>query len=298
MDTNTIVYDNGEIALRVSLDNETIWLTQKQISELFEVTVPNVSMHIKAIYKEKELTKEPTVKKYLIVQQEGNRKVTRDVEHYNLDVIISVGYRVNSLKATKFRQWATTVLKGYITNGYSVNTNKITFQKFENLELDMIELKKKQFNTDIKIDNILNVIKDKSIKPTQGIFYNGQIFDAYSFIANLIREAKKNIILIDNFIDDSVLTLFSKNQDIDITIYTNTISKQLLQDVEKYNAQYRAINIKNFKDSHDRFFIIDNTQIYHIGASLKDLGKKWFAFSKMDMQNINILEKLQKGKQT
>jgi len=289
---NVVLYNDGEIELIVPLENDTIWLTQKKISELFEVTIPNISMHIKAIYKEKELTKEPTVKKYLTVQKEGNREVTRNVEHYNLDMIISVGYRVNSLKATKFRQWATSVLKNYITNGYNINTNKITQQKFENLELDMIELKKKQFNTDNKIDNILNTIEQKDLKPSNGIFYDGEIFDAYTFISDLIRGAKSTIILIDNYIDDCVLTLFSKNQIIDVIIYTHTISKQLKQDLDKYNSQYKSITIKNFKDSHDRFMIIDDEIVYHIGASLKDLGKKWFAFSKIGLDANEILKKL------
>ncbi len=293
MDTNTIIYNNGEIELKVSLDNDTIWLTQKNISELFEVTIPNVSMHIKAIYKEKELTKESTVKKYLTVQKEGNREVTRNLDHYNLDMIISVGYRVNSLKATRFRQWATSVLKDYITNGYSINTEKITLQRFESLELDLIELKKKQFYTDTKINDILNTIEDKPLNPSQGIFYDGQIFDAYTFISDILRTAHQSIILIDNYVDDTTLTLFSKVPNIDVTIYTHTISKQLKQDFEKYAAQYENITLKSFKNSHDRFLILDNKEVYLIGASLKDLGKKWFGFSKLDISSIDsMIQKL------
>jgi len=184
------------------------------------------------------------------------------------------------------------IIRTFVKMRKFITSHGELFQRLDNIEKRQLSY---EIKSEDKFDEIFNAIEDKSIKSKQGIFYNGQIFDAYSFVADLIREAKKNIILIDNFIDDSVLTLFSKNQNIDVTIYTNTISKQLKLDVEKYNAQYRAINIKNFKDSHDRFFIIDNTQIYHIGASLKDLGKKWFAFSKMDIQNINILEKLQQG---
>ena len=293
MDTNTIIYNNGEIELKVSLDNDTIWLTQKNISELFEVTIPNVSMHIKAIYKEKELTKESTVKKYLTVQKEGNREVNRNLDHYNLDMIISVGYRVNSLKATRFRQWATSVLKEYITNGYSINTEKITLQRFESLELDLIELKKKQFYTDTKINDILNTIQDKPLKPSQGIFYDGQIFDAYTFISDILRTAHQSIILIDNYVDDTTLTLFSKVPNIDVTIYTYTISKQLKQDFEKYTTQYQNITLKSFKSSHDRFLIIDKKEVYLIGASLKDLGKKWFGFSKLDISSIDsMIQKL------
>jgi len=280
--TNTIIYNNGEIELNVSLNSDTIWLTQKDITQVFEKDQSVISRHINNIFNDKEVDEKSNMQKMHIASSD------KPVKLYSLDIILAVGYRTNSAKAIQFRQWATSVLKNYIQDGYVINGDKITNERFVSLENDVTTLKK-------EMNHISKMIKNDNLK--QGIFYNGQIFDAYSFIADLIREAKKNIILIDNFIDDSVLTLFSKNQNIEVTIYTNTISKQLKLDVEKYNAQYRTINIKNFKDSHDRFFIIDNTQVYHIGASLKDLGKKWFAFSKMDMQNINILEKLQKEKQ-
>ena len=278
---NIVVYDTGEVELKVSVDGETLWLTQKQIAELFEVTIPNINMHIKAIYKDNELDRNSTIQKFLIVQKEGNRQVSRTVEHYNLDMIISVGYRVNSLKATRFRQWATTVLKQYITNGYSINSEKITHQRFKELESDVALLKSK-----------VNLLEDKSLKPKQGIFFDGQIFDAYAFVADLIKSAKGSIVLIDNYIDESVLTLFSKNQDVNVIIYTKTVTKQLKLDLQKYNAQYKPIEIKTFKESHDRFMIIDGDEVYHIGASLKDLGKKWFAFSRMDRENLKILERL------
>ncbi len=278
---NIVVFDDGEIELKVSINEETIWLTQKQIAELFEVTIPNVSMHIKAIYKEGELDKNPTVKKYLTVQKEGNREVTRDLEHYNLDVIISVGYRVNSIKATKFRQWATSVLKQYISNGYVVNSEKITHQRFKELEGDVALLKSK-----------VNLLEDKNLTPSQGIFFDGQVFDAYVFVADIIKGAKNSIKLVDNYIDETVLTLFSKNQNIKVTIYTKSITKQLKLDLEKYNSQYNNIEIKKFNASHDRFLIIDEKEVYHIGASLKDLGKKWFGFSKMDSESFEMMARL------
>ncbi len=287
-----VVYGNGELELNVSLKEDTLWLTQKQIAELFEVTVPNISMHIKAIYKENELDKNPTVKKYLTVQKEGNREVSRDLEHYNLDVIISVGYRVNSLKATKFRQWATSVLKEYISKGYAINSEKITNERFVSLEEEVKALTSHKNITNIKLDNLLNSLEEKSIKPKQGIFYDGQTFDAYEFLADIIRGAKVSIKLIDNYIDETVLTLFSKNQNIKVTIYTKSISKTLKLDLEKYNAQYNSIEIKKFNNSHDRFLIIDDKEIYHIGASLKDLGKKWFGFSKMDKESFTLLNNL------
>lgn len=279
--SDIIVYNNGELELDISIDRETVWLTQKQLAKLFDVTKQNISSHIITIYKEKELEKNPTVKKYLTVQKEGNRDVEREVDHYSLDMVISVGYRVNSSKATRFRQWATSVLKQYITNGYAINSEKITNERFILLE-NKVQL----------LSSKLNILEQKELKPSQGIFYNGQVFDAYTFVADLIRDAKESIVLIDNFIDDTTLTLFSKNQNITVTIYTQTISKQLKLDLQKYNSQYKNITIKTFKDSHDRFMIIDNKEVYHIGASLKDLGKKWFAFSRFDVGCFGLLERL------
>lgn len=276
--SDIVVYNEGELELNVSVGEDTIWLTQKQIAELFEVTIPNINMHIKAIYKDEELFENRTIQKYLIVQQEGKREVKREVEHYNIDVVISVGYRVNSKKATKFRQWATTVLKSYITNGYAINSEKITHQRFKELESDVSLLK-------LHVQAISKGLENSSIKPSQGIFYDGQIFDAYAFVSELIKQAKKSITLFDNYIDESVLTMLSKNQEANITIYTKTITKQLKLDVEKYNSQYKPLTLKEFNLSHDRFLIIDD-EIYHIGASLKDLGKKWFGFSKMDKKSF------------
>ncbi|MDP2076983.1 MAG: RhuM family protein [Sulfuricurvum sp.] len=281
-----VVYNDGELELNVSVNKDTIWLTQKQIAELFEVTVPNINMHIKAIYKEEELFTNRTIQKYLIVQQEGNREVKREIEHYNLDVIISVGYRVNSIKATKFRQWATSVLKNYITNGYAINSEKITNQRFRELENDITVLK-------MKVENISNSLEDQSVKPKQHIFYDGQIFDAYLFVSDIIKSAEKSIKLIDNYIDESVLILFSKRDaNVETTLYAKTISKQLELDLKKYNAQYPKIEIQKFDLSHDRFLIIDEKEVYHFGASLKDLGKKWFAVSKMDIDSFELIGKL------
>ena len=276
-----VIYQNGEIELGISIKEETIWLTQKQIVELFDSSKANISEHIKAIFDSHELDRGSTVRKFRTVQKEGNREVARDLEHYNLDVIISVGYRVNSIKATKFRQWATSVLKQYITNGYAINSEKITHQRFKELEGDVALLKSK-----------VNLLEDKTLKPSQGIFFDGQVFDAYEFVSGLVKNAKREIVLIDNYIDESVLTLFSKNQAVGVTIYTKTITKQLKLDLEKYNSQYNNIEIKKFDNSHDRFLIIDEKEVYHIGASLKDLGKKWFAFSRMDMESLSILGRL------
>jgi len=190
------------------------------------------------------------------------------------------------------------VLKSKIATEVSINIFRVfvNMRKFLSQNASIFQrlnfLEEKQLDTDKNIDNILNAIEEKNIKPSQGIFFDGQMFDAYSFISDLIRGAKNKIILIDNYIDDSVLIHLSKNQNIDITIYTHTISKQLKLDVAKYNLQYKHIEIKTFKDSHDRFMIIDNKEVYHIGASLKDLGKKWFAFSKIEIDPSYISIKL------
>ncbi len=272
------IYKDGELELKTSIDSETIWLTQKQIAELFDKDIRTINEHIKFIYKEEELVENSTIRNFRIVQKEGNREVARDVLHYNLDVIISIGYRANSKKATKFRQWATKVLKEYIFNGYAINSHKITEQRLLHIENDIQAIKSK--------------IKD--YEPHQNhIFYNGQIFDAYLFVSDIIKSAKSSIKLIDNYIDESTLVLFTKRDaKVDMKIYTKTISKQLKLDLEKHNAQYPKIDIEIFDLSHDRFLIIDEKDIYHFGASLKDLGKKWFAVSKMDINSFELLGKL------
>jgi hypothetical protein len=273
-----VKYNDGEIEIAVSVENDTIWLTQKQIAELFDKDVRTVNEHIQAIYKEEELFENATIRNFRIVQKEGNRKVSRDVLHYNLDVVISIGYRANSKKATKFRQWATSVLKEYITNGYAINTHKITEQRLSNLENDMQFVKSKIENDELQI--------------TQGIFYNGQIYDAYAFVNDLLKSAKSEVTLIDNYIDDTFFTLCSKYQNLHFTIYTQTINKQLILDYDKYQKQYKNVAIKETKDFHDRFLILDSSEIYHIGASLKDLGNKVFAFNKMAISSFELLGKL------
>ncbi len=281
MQNQTIIYNNGELELKVSVENETVWLNRNQLSELFDRDVKTIGKHINNVFKEKELEKYSTVANFATVQNEGGREVTRNVEYYNLDVIISIGYRVKSQKGVRFRQWATQTLKQYISNGYVINSDKITHERFKELE-----------NSICVLQNKMKLLETKNIKPSQGIFYDGEIFDAYEFVSDIIKSANKEIILLDNYIDETVLTLFSKNQNIKVTIYTKTIIKQLKLDLEKYNSQYNPITIKIFKNAHDRFLIIDKMEVYHIGASLKDLGKKWFAFSKMDIESVGILDKL------
>ncbi|OHD92877.1 MAG: DNA-binding protein [Sulfuricurvum sp. RIFOXYD2_FULL_44_160] len=280
-----VIYSEGELELSVSVNKETLWLTQKQLAELFNVESHNITYHIQNIYKQRELEKNSTTQKIRVVQKEGKREVERDVDHYNLDVVISVGYRVNSKKATAFRQWATSVLKSYIQNGYAINGDKITNERFVSLESEVATLKS-------QIGEFKALVKDNAVKPKEGIFFDGQIYDAYAFVNNLLKSAKNEIVLIDNYIDDSVFTLFSKYPNLKIKIYIQTITKQLSLDYQKYQAQYQNIELLELKSAHDRFIILDGVEMYHIGASLKDLGKKWFAFSKFEMDALEILGRL------
>ena len=265
--SDVVVYNSGEIELKVSIDNETIWLTQKQIAEVFDVNVPAISKHIKNIYKDNELDEFSTVSKMEIVQKEGTREVARIVDHYSLDIILAVGYRTNSAKAIRFRQWTNSVLKDYIINGYAVNKEKITQQRILNLESDIKDIK--------------SHIKNNSLELKQGIFFNGQIFDAHTFILEIIKSAKTSITLIDNYIDSSTLTMLSNNQTATILLISHTVSKQLKLDIEKYNKQYKPLKIVADRTYHVRYIIIDSNKVYSIGASLKDAGNKTF--------NINLM---------
>ena len=272
--SNIEIDSDAELELKVSINEDTIWLTQKQIAEVFDVNVPAISKHIKNIYKDNELEEFGTISVLEIVQNEGNREVLRSLEHYNLDIILAVGYRTNSSKAIKFRRWASKVLKSYINDGYVINTHKITEQRLSSLENDMSFIKSQ--------------IKNNTLEIKQGIFFNGQIFDAYIFVNDLIKSAKDEIILFDNYIDETVLTLLSKNPNINITLYTQNISKQLNLDIQKYNSQFINLTVNQLKNFHDRFLIIDDA-VYHIGASMKDLGNKVFAFSKLELSKSFIL---------
>jgi len=272
-----IKYTDGEIELKVSVDSETIWLIAEDIASLFGVQRPAVVKHIRNIYKDEELMQDSTCSILEQIAKDGKK---RKVNFYNLDIVISVGYRVNSKKATKFRQWATSILKEYISNGYTINTHKITEQRLSDLENDMESIKSK--------------IKNDTLKLNQGVFYNGQIYDAYGFVNELFRLAKKDIIIIDNYIDDTIFTLCSKYPNIRFVIHTQTISKQLKQDYDKYIKQYQNVELKSNKNFHDRFLLIDNSEIYHLGASLKDLGNKTFAFSKLNIElnSFELIERL------
>ena len=275
-----------EVKLEVRLENETVWLNRQQLAELFARDVKTIGKHINNALKE-ELADMATVAKFAIVQSEGGRTVTRNVEFYNLDMILSVGYRVKSNRGVEFRRWANKVLKEYLLKGYSVNQRLKNLE--ENVDSRLLQHERQLDYLTEKVDFFVRT----SLPPIEGIFYDGQIFDAYKFATDLIRTARKSILLIDNYVDDSVLLMLSKrDKGVKATIYTHTISNQLKLDVQKHNSQYPQIDIKTYKQCHDRFLIVDDTDIYHIGASLKDLGKKMFAFSKLDIPSRAITELL------
>lgn len=273
---------NDTISLEVRLENDTVWLTQMQIAELFGTKRPAITKHINNIYASNELETNSTCSILEHMGNDGNQKYS--TKYYNLDVILSVGYRVNSLNATRFRQWANKVLKEYLLRGYAVN------QRINLLE-DKID--RKFAEHEAKLENInqqIDFFVRTSLPPVEGVFHNGQIFDAYKFATDLIKSANKSLVLIDNYIDESVLLMLSKRKSgVSADIYTYPISQTLRQDLQKHNRQYSPINIHNHTTSHDRFLIIDDTEVYHIGASLKDLGKRLFAFSKLNIPPSAIL---------
>ncbi|MCM1449027.1 MAG: virulence RhuM family protein [Clostridiales bacterium] len=275
-DNEIIIYQpDDELKLDVRVEEETVWLSQQQMVKLFQVTKQNVSLHISNIYKEGELEKSSTVKEYLTVQIEGNRTIKRKVAFYNLDVIISVGYRVKSLRGTQFRQWASQIIKEHLLRGYSVNQRLRLLE--DRIDRRLSEHDRQLLDLHQKVDFVVK----SSIQPTEGIFFQGQIFDAYVFVSDLIHKAQKRIVIIDNYIDDTVLVQLAKrNAGVSVDIYDGQISRQLRQDVKAHNAQYPGVTLHAYQKAHDRFMIIDE-EVYHIGASLKDLGKKLFAFSKI-----------------
>lgn len=262
---------DDNIKLEVRLNEDTVWLNRQQMASLFQRDVKTIGKHIANALTE-ELEGTPVVAKFATTAADGK---TYQVEYYNLDVIISVGYRVKSQRGVLFRKWANAVLKDYLLRGYAIN------QRLNNIERKIEE-------HDQKIDFFVRT----SLPPVEGIFFDGQIFDAHTFVSDLIRSAKRRIVLFDNYIDDTVLTLLDKRKKtIEAEIYTKTISQQLTLDIAKHNAQYRPITVMPFNRTHDRFLCIDDS-VYHIGASLKDLGKKWFAFSKMELKTKDLLKNM------
>ena len=298
MKNEIILYRPDELAehIEVRLDEETVWLNRQQIAVLFGRDVKTIGKHINNVFLEGELQHQvvgaknahttqfgATVANFATVQNEGGRMVERQVEYYNLDVIISVGYRVKSKQGTQFRIWANKILKDYLLKGYAINN------RMNRIEDNMQALTNKVNEIDLQINTHLI--------PTQGVFFDGQVFDAYELASKIICSAKQSIVLIDNYIDETTLThLAKKKKNVKVLLLTKNINEQLNLDIQKANEQYGNFEAKQFIQSHDRFLIIDGNEVYHLGASLKDLGRKWFAFSKMDKNSveniINAIEEL------
>lgn len=270
-----ILYQPDEaVKLEVRLEDETVWLTQEQIADLFGPKRPAITKHLNNIYKSGELDIDSTCSILEHMGNDGKQRYT--TKYYNLDAILSIGYRVNSKNATLFRKWANSVLKDYLLKGYSINKR-------------LSELERTVAQHTEKIDFFVRT----ALPPVEGIFYNGQIFDAYKFATDLVKSARRSIVLIDNYVDETVLLMLSKRSvGVSATIYTQRITQQLQLDLDRHNSQYPPIDIRTYRDSHDRFLIVDETDVYHIGASLKDLGKKMFAFSKLDIPAAVITDLL------
>ena len=290
-----VVYQPNEtVRLDVRLENETVWLTQSQMGELFGCTTRNVRMHLDNIYSCGELVPEGTRKNFFLVRLEGSRQVRRTVTCYNLDAIISVGYRVNSILGVKFRQWATGVLKEYLLQGYSVNA------RMNQLEDKMDRRLAQHDQAIVELKDKVDFFVQTQTPPIQGVFYDGQLWDARALVLKLVARAKRSLILIDNWANTEVLDLFAKKRKgVRLTIFTSEHydSKHVPHhkispaDVKTFNAQYPKLAVRYNESFHDRFLIIDDKELYLIGASLKDLGRKCFAFTKLDAGEIRRIKK-------
>ena len=280
-DESVVIYRSADnaVQLDVQLADETVWLTQQQMAELFQKDQSVIARHIANVFREGELDK-------------SNMQILHNTQYkyrptavYNLDVIISVGYRVKSKRGTQFRQWANRVLKEYLLRGYAMNPHlRYMEQRIDN---KLQEHTEQIHELQDKVDFFVRT----SLPPREGIFVDGQIFDAYEFVEKLVKSAKKSILLIDNYVDDSVLTMMSEKQTgVKVDIYTKDITKALQLAEKNFNAQYGDLELHTTQLFHDRFLIIDDQTIYLIGASLKDAGKRFFAFTLMDASQINAIK--------
>ena len=278
-----ILYQPDDLVrLEVRMEGETVWLNRQQMSLLFGRDVKTIGKHISNALKE-ELSTFPVVANFATTAIDGK---TYQVRYYNLDMILSVGYRVKSSRGIEFRRWANHILKDYLLKGYSIN------KRLSDVEMRIDDKLMRHEQRLDQIDQKIDFFVRTSLPPVEGIFFDGQIFDAYAFVSDLVRSAHKDIILIDNYVDESVLTLLDKRQkSANAAIYTGHISRQLQLDIQRHNAQYLPIEVHTCNNVHDRFLIIDNV-VYHIGASLKDLGKKLFAFSKMAIPSETLLQRI------
>ena len=270
------------VRLEVRLDEDTVWLNRQQLAMLFGRDVKTIGKHVANALKE-ELSGMAVVAKFATTASDGK---TYQVEYYNLDMILSVGYRVKSRRGVEFRQWANKVLKEYLLKGYAINRRLADLES--RVDAKFLRHEQRLDRIEEKVDFFVRT----SLPPVEGVFYSGQIFDAYMFVSGLIKSANKTVVLIDNYIDESVLMMLGKrNPGVTALIYTRKADRQLQLDIEKYNSQYEPVEVVECSGCHDRFMIVDGV-VYHIGASLKDLGKKLFAFSKLEIPAAAIMSLL------
>lgn len=270
------------VRLEVRLDEDTVWLNRQQLAMLFGRDVKTIGKHVANALKE-ELSGMAVVAKFATTASDGK---TYQVEYYNLDMILSVGYRVKSRRGVEFRQWANKVLKEYLLKGYAINRRLADLES--RVDAKFLRHEQRLDRIEEKVDFFVRT----SLPPVEGVFYSGQIFDAYMFVSGLIKSANKTVVLIDNYIDESVLMMLGKRSPgVAATIYTRKADRQLQLDIEKYNSQYEPVEVVECSGCHDRFMIVDGV-VYHIGASLKDLGKKLFAFSKLEIPAAVIMSLL------
>ena len=282
-----VVYQPNEtVRLDVRLENETVWLTQAQMATLFGCSTDNIGLHLKNIYSVGELSKGATTEDFSVVRMEGARQVRRIVTCYNLDAIISVGYRVNSILGVRFRQWATGILKDYLLRGYSVNS------RLNQLEDSMHRNLSKHDDRISALEQKVDFFVQTREPPLQGVFYEGQLWDACSLVEKLIGRAKKTILLIDSWVGTGTLDMLAKKRKgVVVEVVTSPRGNKLAaSDIAKFTAQYGGLSVKTSIAFHDRFLIIDDKELYLIGASLKDLGKKCFGFTKMDAGEIAAIK--------
>ena len=285
---------DNTMRLEVRLEDETVWLTQQQMVTLFQSSKANVSEHIRNIYDQGELEQEATVRNFRTVRKEGNRMVNRTLTYYNLDTIISVGFRVNTKRGIMFRQWANRTLKEYLLRGYAFHQQMIAMQRQIDVRLEeqnerLSVVENHLHEHDQKFDMI---VKTPEL-PNEGVFFDGQIFDAFKLVMQLIKSAEHRIILIDNYINEEILTMFDQRANgVTAYIYTARIDSAMQLAIQRHDAQYDPIPVNVFRMSHDRWLIIDE-KVYHFGASLKDLGKKWFGVSLyLDITPEELLSKI------
>lgn len=294
----------GEVRLEVRVENETVWLTQAQMAELFHKVPQNITIHIKNIYKEGELDKTSTCKEYLQVAHEGNREVTRSLKFYNLDVIISVGYRVKSVAGTRFRQWALAVLKDYMLKGYAVNQRMVATgmqiaNQFQEQQRLIEHQGKKLENVDTRLSTVekhIDFFVKASQTPTGGILATGTRFDGLVLIADLVKTAKRSVVFIDPYANIEVLKFAAmRAKGVQAVVYSARITPEFKEAVALHNKQHPGLEPKTMRTIHDRFLLVDDT-VYHFGASFKDMGNEMTAFSVLDFVTpAEVIEKIQES---